>query len=98
MIQRGKDHSGAGGTQRSTPHMTQPNIQASAASGALGLAELQWRELERPFECPLRVKSGPFARPRACPLSASEESKAASLATTGRGHPRLMSRHWGATK
>ena len=25
MIQRGKDHSGAGGAQRSTPHMTQPN-------------------------------------------------------------------------
>ena len=27
MIQRGKDNSGAGGAQRSTPHMTQPNIQ-----------------------------------------------------------------------
>ena len=32
MIQRGKDHSGAGGAQRSTPHMTQ----------GLRLAELQW--------------------------------------------------------
>ena len=42
MIQRGKDHSGAGGAQRSTPHMTQPNIQGQPQRGALRLAELQW--------------------------------------------------------
>ena len=58
MIQRGKDHSAAGGAQRSTPHMTQPNIQRQPQRGALGLDELQWRKVGASVRTSATVTSG----------------------------------------